>query len=465
MNPFLTQARVVLNEYRSREDGSDPAVVTLPASVLPHFHRLAAYSLAASIQVITILHTELWDPESFKNVLWRQVARSGRHVSRLYVLPHAGFAPELLSRQLNLDKDAGVSAGCINLSRLSSDIQSTAIRGLIILDDHAVLLPSEDFDANKPAAHWFVTTREVDVSVAKKNWNQLWALTSSNTSGQPYLDLEEPLVLSADIIHGVAPVLCTSDHIDHENCAWYHGAWQYLRLLNMVSTPTWHDTFYRTYLSANIDNATSRILISGTADYSLLAYVCDAIKVAGIMPTIAVLDLCETPLFACRWYAKRQGLAMEPLSQDIFLQDKLLPESLDLICADAFLTRFSEDEAERILKIWRHLLRPGGAAVTTVRIHESAAPARDTEKLISDFRSRAVQRAIRWKPFIRITPERLGQLSEVYARRMKSVVLGDPDRVRAIFSRAGLRMAYNELASVPGELMPSRYLRIVAQRD
>lgn len=464
MNRFLEQARAALHEYRSREDGADTAVVALPVQVLLHFYRLAANSLQSSMRQVVTVHSESWDPESFDNMLWRQVARIGRRVSRLYILPHAGIAPELISRHLSLDREAGVSVGCVVLSRLPADVQLAATRGISILDDNAVLLPSERSDSSGPPTHWVVTARESDVRAAQRICDQLWDLTATSDLGHGKFDLEEPLVLSADIIHGVASVLCTADHVDPTSCAWYHSVWQYLRLLNMVSTPTWHDAFYRTHISAGLQHSPSHVLVSGTADYSMYAYVCDASRATGTTPAISVLDLCETPLFACRWYAKRQGLSLETLHEDIFCQRVMPSGSLDLICADAFLTRFPLDQAAVILQIWRGLLRPGGVVVTTVRIHDSTPPARDTEKLVLDFRSRATQRAIRWRPFIHVTPERLGQLAEAYARRMKSVVLGDVDHICTMFAGAGLEVAHHELATVPGELMPSRYLRIVARR-
>src|SRR5262249_7549184 len=32
--------------------------------------------------------------------------------------------------------------------------------------------------------------------------------------------------------------------LEPDNCGWYHGTWQYLRLLDMVAVPHWHRQFY-----------------------------------------------------------------------------------------------------------------------------------------------------------------------------------------------------------------------------
>src|SRR5207247_113790 len=131
-------------------------------------------------------------------------------------------------------------------------------------------------------------------------------------------DLEEPLASSADLLYGVAPVLCTGDHVDPAGCAWYHGTWQYLRLLQMVSTPTWHHEFYRSSLERALDGKKdSQVAITGTADYSMLAYVSAAAKHVGTKSAVQLVDLCATPLFACRWFAKRNGFLVSVQQLDV----------------------------------------------------------------------------------------------------------------------------------------------------
>ena len=83
-----------------------------------------------------------------------------------------------------------------------------------------------------------------------------------------------------------------------DSCDWYHGTWQYLRLLDMVATPPWY-TFYNDKLSALLRaKPDANVLISAAADFGMAATLIDAIKTAGTKPTITLYDICNTPLLA-----------------------------------------------------------------------------------------------------------------------------------------------------------------------
>jgi len=229
----------------------------------------------------------------------------------------------------------------------------------------------------------------------------------------------------------------------------------------MVSTPTWHHDFYRKELATGLAvTGSAQALITGAADYSTLAYLAAAAKDVNEHAQIHVLDQCATPLFACRWYAKRNGLDIIPYEDDIFSFDRLPSASLDLICTDAFLTRFARPDAQRILGIWHRLLRTSGRVVTTVRVHQRSLVARDTEAAIADFRERAVQRARRWEPFLHRTAAEIGELAEVYARKMQGSPLGDVAEIRMMIQNAGFQIDRWELGEVPGELYPTIYVRL-----
>jgi len=42
---------------------------------------------------------------------------------------------------------------------------------------------------------------------------------------------------------------CVGGYLSGSSCSWYHSAWQYLRLIDMVSTPSWHGNFYADQLT------------------------------------------------------------------------------------------------------------------------------------------------------------------------------------------------------------------------
>jgi hypothetical protein len=117
-----------------------------------------------------------------------------------------------------------------------------------------------------------------------------------------------------------------------------------------------------------------------------------------------------------------------------------------------------------VLAAWSGLLKEGGHVVTTVRVHGLTNDARTVEEAIADFRDRALQRARRWEPFISKSSTEIAELAESYAHRMLSNRLGDERTIRDAFERAGFVIHRAELGHVPGELYPTVYLRIAAEK-
>lgn len=151
------------------------------------------------------------------------------------------------------------------------------------------------------------------------------------------------------------------------SCDWYHGTWQYLRLLNMVAVPPWYE-FYQEALSNVLrQHPKAEVLISAAADYGMLATLHEAIRATGAEPHIKVYDICRTPLRSCQWYAERHGLSIECVCANLLTCD--IPQaSFDLIVTDEFLTVIKSSDKPLIVKRWRELLKPGGTLVTTAMI-------------------------------------------------------------------------------------------------
>src|SRR6202035_4792367 len=156
-------------------------------------------------------------------------------------------------------------------------------------------------------------------------------------------------------------------------CDWYHGTWQYLRLLNLVAVPPW-DEFYLDALSNVLRRRpNSKVLISAAADYGMLATLHEATRAAQATPHIMVYDICRTPLRSCQWYAERHGLAIECECANLLTCD--IPEaSFDLIVTDEFLTVIKAADKPVIVKRWRDLLKPGGTLVTTAMLGGPTTP-------------------------------------------------------------------------------------------
>ena len=146
-----------------------------------------------------------------------------------------------------------------------------------------------------------------------------------------------------------------------------HGGWQYLRILELVGSIGRHAGFYRRALTlVPASKSAPRILICGSADYSMYALVLDAFRNWGIEPDITAVDTCDTPLELHRWYGRRVSATITTRQCNIL--DYREPAAFDAICAHAFLGQFKPPGREALFRSWQTLLRPGGVAVTINRI-------------------------------------------------------------------------------------------------
>jgi hypothetical protein len=159
-----------------------------------------------------------------------------------------------------------------------------------------------------------------------------------------------------------------------EDCSWYHGTWQYLRLLDMVAVPAWHGAFYAEALGSFLaKKPTAHVLISAAADYGMLATLHSAIKATAATPTITIYDICDTPLRSCQWYADRQMLPITTRRENL-ITGNVLDAPFDLIVTDEFLSVLKSEYKPLIVKRWKELLKPGGAVVTVAMIGGVTTP-------------------------------------------------------------------------------------------
>ena len=258
----------------------------------------------------------------------------------------------------------------------------------------------------------------------------------------------EPLEESAPLACNLAPERCHVDPSTGESCAWYHGLWQILRIMRLVESPDYHAAFFRdAFRAIGAGGSPPRLLVSGSADYGMLAQVLSAFRGTGIEPEITVIDRCETPLALNRWYAARFGVAIETSCCDLLDFESGRP--FDAICTHALFGRFSPGERVALLAKWRSLLRPGGAVVTVspLRPGNDARMAAFAPDQILAFRAAVeviAQRAgdSRWPE-----PDQLARAAETYARRHHVHPVRSLEELRALFEGAGFRL--QELSQVP----------------
>ena len=173
----------------------------------------------------------------------------------------------------------------------------------------------------------------------------------------------EPLAESAPLAWAIAPRLCPGDPQSPSACVWYHRVWQYLRLLGVITSIRTNSAFLtRTFDGLALSHP--RVLVSGSADYAMLAHLWHAY--AGRPLDVTVVDLCPTALYLNEWYAGRLGFRLSTVHSDAL--EHMTNRPYDLVCTHNFVGRFDAAARRQLLARWAMLLRPGGVIVTTQRI-------------------------------------------------------------------------------------------------
>lgn len=256
--------------------------------------------------------------------------------------------------------------------------------------------------------------------------------------------LDEPLAESAPLARKLAPSLCGVDPRTGERCDWQHGLWQTLRLLGVITTPVHHAEFFRRALAALEDGA--RILVSGTADYAMLAQVIAASRKA----RITVLDVCGTSVELNRWYAARAGAAVTVLRSDVL---GFAPrEPFDAICTHSFIGQFDPRSRAKLVRKWHAWLAPGGRLATINRVRPGAGAdrvgfsAEQAKTFVADVLERAAPRAgelgldLAW----------LEREAARYAAHQGAWPLRSLDEIRALFESAGFTLSELVTSTVSG---------------
>lgn len=263
--------------------------------------------------------------------------------------------------------------------------------------------------------------------------------------------LEEPVLESAPLARQLAPRLCRTDPATGASCAWNHGFWQYLRALGMVTTPQHHADFFAQALGkVDSGSATPRVLISGAADYSMLAHVLWAFGARRVVPRITVVDLCETPLALNDWYARRANLQIERACCNVLDYRGSAP--CDAVCSHSFLGQFAPAERRRLMAKWRELLRPGGLVATVNRIRPGSGPGRlgFTPEQAQAFRGMVARKAAALREQLDVLPVELEEWAAAYAARQSAYPVASREELVELFEAAGFRLDQVSCAGVAG---------------
>jgi SAM-dependent methyltransferase len=258
---------------------------------------------------------------------------------------------------------------------------------------------------------------------------------------------DEPLRESAPLARRLAPQRCWLDPRTGERCDWQHGLWQTLRLLGLITTPVHHAEFFRRSFAALAPGA--RILVSGTADYAMLAQVLAGAR----SPRVTVLDVCATSVELNRWYAQRAGVAVDAVCSDVlaFTADA----RFDMICTHSFIGQFDPASRARLVRSWHEWLAPGGRLVTINRVRPGAGPpgqrvgfsAEQAKTFVATVLERARPRAAE----LGLDLAALEPHAARYAAHQGAWPVRSLEEIRALFEGAGFALEHLESALVPGE--------------
>lgn len=156
-------------------------------------------------------------------------------------------------------------------------------------------------------------------------------------------------------------------------CDWYHGTWQYMRLLNMVAVPRWYPFYHEALSDVLRRKPGANVMISACADYGMLHALHGAIEETRANPTIIIYDICSTPLKSSQWYAERHNLKVTCYCDNIITAD-IDPDSFDLVVTDEFLTVLQDPYKPLIVEKWEKILKTDGTLVTTAMIGNPTTP-------------------------------------------------------------------------------------------
>ncbi len=398
----------------------------------------------------------------------RKVAKQGKNIKRVYILPSytALFSLELrnlISEDENCNIETYVA--------FSDEIPKEAVRDFGIWDDEVLclidtienphggtevrgcLFSKDPIELNN-ARYW----KDLILNVSYKGKKILEEL--DNLGENDYL-----LPISAEIMEKNAEKLCRGSYFNREECSWYHSSWQYLRLLNLVSTPFWHNDFYITGIYNEIKERTvNNILISGIADYGMLQHVHKASKNNSKLPNVTILDICRTPIEICRWYSdKYMGDYKINFIQKDAKKTDFKNSTFDIIITDAFLTRFKDNDQREIINEWTRIVNDNGVVITTIRFNKNGKNKayRSNPAEVNYFIHKAEMR-IEKNDFLKPIRDKILHKAKLYAENIVSYPFRDEDSIKNLFFNYNVKI---DVAKTSGELIEqTNYARVIARK-
>lgn len=192
-------------------------------------------------------------------------------------------------------------------------------------------------------------------------------------------DVDEPLLQMAPLARQWAAACCTRPDADSGvDCEPYHGLWPYLRLMGLGKTLSGHGAqFLREVRAwgrewpARGHSGRPRVLVSGSADASMVAHVLQGARDVALDVEVTVLDQCDTPLRLSGWYAEHIGAGGVRLVRSDVL-DYRDAHGFDLILTSSFLGYFAPAQRAVLFQTYAALMAPGARLAFSNRLRAGA---------------------------------------------------------------------------------------------
>lgn len=204
--------------------------------------------------------------------------------------------------------------------------------------------------------------------------------------------IAEPLRESAPLMFQLAHEHCAGGD-GAKDCRAYHAMWQYLRLAGerravQVDGPLYVTAAERLARSGRL----RRVLISCTADYSMLAYIAHGARLGGAEPAFDVVDRCRTTLDMNAWYGDQRDLTVRTIRASILAFQP--QHRYDLICTHSLLEFLPIQDRPALFKRWSEWLETDGKLCFSNLVSDAPRPAdRDgRSRRITTLTARAIER-------------------------------------------------------------------------
>jgi hypothetical protein len=241
----------------------------------------------------------------------------------------------------------------------------------------------------------------------------------------PLIDAQSLVAQLAEPLHESAPIAFASamDRCGHEpdgSCQAYHAVWQYLRLINIAPSVRVDGSLY-VAVAERLARAgrLRRVLITASADYSMLAHLAFGARRGGAEPVFDVVDRCATALYLNEWYAAREGLQVQPIRASVPHENDGGP--YDLICSHSFIQWLPRADRGPLFKIWQGSLAPEGRICFSHRVWENdyVLGAEDMEQRVSAMIDKAMRKLTEHRIALPCERGRFVELLRAYGYRRR----------------------------------------------